>query len=664
MSLLSFFGLASREESLSGDPFDDRWYKVDSGTGYAYLHPNAAGVHVNERTAMTYSACWAATMLLCSAISMIPLKLFRKLPGGGSEPAMDDPRYSLVHDTPNQDMTSMMFRSSRTAQQVNWGNAYAEIQRDRGGRPIALLPIHASRIPPESNIKRGSDGRLKYKINNDKGQSRELSIENILHIPSPMSDDGVVGKGVVEAARRSIGLGIASETHGSSYFSNGARPGIIIKGGKFKKKEDIDEFRRQWAEIHGGGPGNHAKPAILPPDTDVTALQFNAQDSQFLETRQFSIDDIARWYGVPPHTIGSLLRATNNNIEQLALELTKYTLMRWTVPQEQEMNRKLLTKEEQKTLYFLHVFEGLERADLATRTAALQQQFFNGALTLNQWMELENRRPIGPMGDLHFVQSAMVPLEVAVNGPPQPATTAEEGPTKGDETRQSMETYGIAVRAGSITPQIDDEEQYRKDLGLPPMSEEAKEAWEQDKGVRRPITLVPSGGKPASPFQQPPSEKPKEPAVDEDDESVDDGLAAMIQANEQLQAELARTKETQRRIANAMLRDVMGRMLSVEIHSVKHIAEKPNRFDARLREFYAKHKVTMERSLKEPILAVLTADKREPAADYAVGKFTDEHIAESLKQLDALCDCTADELSARVDQCLSTWHDERATVTV
>lgn len=669
MGLLNFFGFANQREAQADvlSPYEDdedRYFKTDESTGYTYLNSSAAGVYVNQNSAMTYSACWAATMLIMTAVGSLPLKLFRKMPAGGSQPMPEDPRYSLVHDTPNTDMTAMLFRGSRTAHQVNWGNGFAEIKRDRGGRPIALLPIHPSRIPPEQNIKRGSDGRLVYLVNEDSGAKREIRGENILHIPSPMSDDGIIGKGVVTAARLSIGFGLAAEKHGAAYFGNGARPGIIIKGAKFRKAEDAEKFREDWIKVHGGAD-KHGKPAILPPDSDVTTLPFNAQDSQFIESRQFSIEDVARWYGVPPHSIGHLLRATNNNIEQQALELRQYTLMRWTIPFEQELNRKLLTAEERKTMEFLHVFEGLERADIKTRTDALKEQFFNGEITLNEWRALENRASIGPLGDLHFVQSAMVTLEQAAKGPQQAAPTADEGPSEGDEVRQSMDTYGIGVRAGAITPQINDEEQYRQALGLPPMTEEAKAAWEEDKGIRRPITLRDPNA-PASPFGQPKAAEPEDEPADkpEPEEPKDDGLAILREQFESLKSEAEKTKQMNRLLASAHLRDVMGKMLSVEIHKVKHIAQKAERFDVRLKEFYDKHTAMMTRTLTDPVSVVLAAsgDEREPAA--VVYTLTQAHVSESIRLLEELTSCTADELPSKVDECVSTWHEERATVEV
>jgi HK97 family phage portal protein len=165
---------------------------------------------------------------------MLPLKLFRRLPGGGSEPATDDPRYYLVHDSPNGDMTTMMYRSSRIAQQINAGNCFSEIERNRAGQAVALHPIHASRIP-EKNIRRGPDNRLRYFVNNNLTEPTELRDVQVLHVPSPISDDGIIGRGVVAAARLSIGFGLATENQGAAYFGNSARPKIVVKGGKFKE---------------------------------------------------------------------------------------------------------------------------------------------------------------------------------------------------------------------------------------------------------------------------------------------------------------------------------------------------------------------------------------------------------------------------------------------
>jgi HK97 family phage portal protein len=414
MSLMQFFGLAP-------SPTDDFWYGP-TGT------KTVAGVAVDENVAMTYSACWACTRVLSTAGAMAPLELLRELEGGGSEPAVDTRRYNLAYDQFNPHMTNFMFRSSRLSQQINWGNAFGEIEMTRAGQVAAIHPIHASRIP-QRNVRRGADGSVYYLVSNDDGTQTRLESWEMLHVPSPASDDGIFGKGVVTQARLSIGFGIATETQGAAYMGNSARPTLVIKGGKFKDSAERAEYRRQWEELYGG-PANNARPALLPPEADITALNWSAEDSQFLTTRQHNVEEIARWYGVPPHMIGHLLRSTYNNIEHQSIEFVRWTLRPWLVAWEQELNRKLLSVEERKTLYFFHNLDDLERGDLQARTMAFKEQFFNGKLTLNEWRAKDDEKPIGPEGDVHFVQQAMIPLEMAAKGPQQPEPAKEEPPAK------------------------------------------------------------------------------------------------------------------------------------------------------------------------------------------------------------------------------------------
>lgn len=623
MDLLSFF----KGQSLSPGPTDDFWY---SNPGVR----TTAGVNVDESKAMTYSACWAATMLLSSSEGMLPLKLFRKMPGGGSEAATDHGVYRLINSRPNPEMTSMMFRSSRTAQQVNRGNCYSEIERNGAGQPINLWPIHASRIPPKTNIVR-QNGKVVYLVNSNDGTSYPVAAENMLHVPSPISEDGIVGVGVIENARQGIGLGLATERQGASYFGSGANPKIVISGaGKFKSKEDQQEFRRQWNEQHGG-PENANKPAILPDGMTVTALSFSAEDSQFLETRQFSIEEIARWYGVPPHLIGHLLRATYSNIEHLSLEFVKYSLMRWLVLWEQEINRKLLTEEEQKTMYARHVVDALERGDKPTRTAALQQEFFNGKLTINEWRALDDQNPIGPEGDVHFVQSAMIPIANAAN-PPQDATPAHS------PALAALQQSTIDARSAL--------EQWKSDQLAELESQRALLA-EQRSANEQLCKMLQDGD-----------------GADELRAEFTTKLEAMAAEKVELQrAMLAMQQQsaaTQKQLAMAVVRDVMARMLTAEISKIKHIAEKPSGFTGRMQEFYAKHAANMTRSLTEPIAVVLNGGNGNlPAAEVTRNVVT-SHIAESVRQLDSLLDCQAEELSGKVDECVSKWHEERTNITI
>lgn len=396
-------------------PADDFWYGD-------VVQRTRAGVDVDEKTAMNYSVCWAATRLLAGTSAALPLNLMKSRPGGGSDLRDDKRLHTLLHDAPNPEMSSMMWRSTEFAQQINWGNCYNEIERDGAGEILNLWPIHASRV----TLRQRSDtAELVYVVKNDKGGETQLKYADVFHVPSVISDDGRVGKGVIRNARESIGHAIATERYGGSWFGNGGRLSGVLEHPNKMDREARANLRREWNEIYHD-PNAPQKTAVLWEGMKYTAIGSTPEDSQFLESRQFAVEDIARWYGVPPHLIGHLLRSTFNNIEHQGIEFVKYSLLQWLKLWEQEIWRKLLTDKERKQGYYAKfVVDGLERGDLTSRTAALAQQFFNGAITLNQWAELEDREPIGPLGEMHFIQSSMVPLEIAAEGPQEPAAPGQ-----------------------------------------------------------------------------------------------------------------------------------------------------------------------------------------------------------------------------------------------
>ena len=659
-------------QSLAPAPSADFWYDGFGG------RQTSAGVRVDENTAFNQSVCWAATRLLSGTTGWLPFNLYKRTPNGGANIASTHRVHRLIHDQPNDEMGAMMFRASAMNHQVNWGNAFAEIVRDGGGLPVRLEPIHPRRIPLR-NIKR-ENGRLVYYVNRPDGiglPERVLQ-ENMFHVASIICDNGIFGEGVIAHARETIGKAMGTQQRGASALRNGGAPPLALKSKatSFKAREEMKEYRRQLQEEHGG-PENAGKWLLLPPDAEVQMLGFSLEDSQFIESMQFDIEEIARWYGVPAHLVGHLLRATFNNIEELGIAFVQ-GLMPWFKTWEQEVWLKLLTKEEQPLYYAKFVVDAIQRGNLQTRTEAGVKKFFNGLWTLNDWAEQEDMNPVTEtsvvdgnvvnLGDVRFVQQAMIPLASAAKGPaPAAASPDGAGPDIAGDLKLRMDAYGVGVRAGAITPQTDDEEQFRQEAGLPPMSAEAKAAWADDEGVRHPITLRDPNAAPATPFGQ-----PKAPPEDEEPElSVTvAGLSSELESlRQQLVAkphglngeaqelcdQLAAAKAAQKQLATAMLNDVMDRMVSIEINGVKRVAEKASKFDVRLREFYDKHKAVMERSLKEPLAA---ASNGEP------GAFVAGHIAESIRQLDALCDCQADELAAKVGECVDKWHEERATVTM
>jgi HK97 family phage portal protein len=387
MSLLSLFGMGSRE-SLQPAPYDEFWYSTIGGSAQT-----TSGMRVDEGVALNYSVCWACTRLLAGTAGWLPFNLYKRLPSGGANIASTHRVHRLIHDQPNGDMGAMMFRSRGVNHQVNWGNTYSEIVRTYGGLVDRLEPIHPRRVPAK-NIKR-ENGKLVYYVNPPDGLGTPVAVpqENMFHVPSIISDDGIIGKGVVAAARESIGKAMGSQMRNSSALKNGGAPPLALKGGKFKDKAEREEYRRQINEIHGG-PDNAGKWLLLPPDAEVQMLGFSLQDSQFVESMQFDVEELCRWYGCPPHLVQNLLRATFNNIEELGISFVKYSLIQWLKLWEQEVWRKLLTPAEQNDYYAKFVVDALERGNMQTRTEAGVKKFFNGLWTLNQWAEQEDMNPI------------------------------------------------------------------------------------------------------------------------------------------------------------------------------------------------------------------------------------------------------------------------------
>ena len=380
--------------------------------------PTTSGIDVTADSALTYSAVWAATRLLSGTGSSLPLNVYR--PGGeGKIVAYGTRLQTILHDAPNPEMSSMMFRSQAIACQVNAGNTYAEIERS-GKQVENLWPIHPSRVRLEridDNGMRNARGRLVYFVYNNDAPPTPIEAADMFHVPSMMSRDGISGMGVISFARQTIGAGLAEEQHAAAYFGNGAIPPILVTHPNKMTPEARKNFRQEWKEIHGGAE-NAYEVAILSEGSDIKVLGINAKDSQFIESRQFSIEEIARWYGVPQHMIGHLLRSTNNNIEHQGIEFVVYSLIPWLKLWEQEIWRKLLTDEERAAgWYAKHVVDALLRGDAASRAAALQAQFQHGALNLDEWREIEDRNPLPDgKGKTFFTMANLTTVERMIDG--------------------------------------------------------------------------------------------------------------------------------------------------------------------------------------------------------------------------------------------------------
>ena len=391
------------------------------GSSYSFfLGGTASGKYVTERSAMQMTAVYCCVRILSEAVASLPLQFYRYTDDGGKEKAVEHPLYFLLHDEPNPEMTSFIFRETLMTHLLLWGNAYSQIICNGKGEIVALYPL----MPDRMRVDRDEHGRLYYEYavydvddvdgrkGTDKaGRTVRLQPADVLHIPG-LGFDGLVGYSPIAMAKNAIGLAIATEEYGSKFFANGAAPsGVLEHPGTIK---DPSRVRESWQATFGGS-GNANKVAVLEEGMKYTPISISPEQAQFLETRKFQIDEIARIFRVPPHMIGDLEKSSFNNIEQQSLEFVKYTLDPWVSRWEQAMVRALLKPDEKKKYFFKFNVDGLLRGDYQSRMNGYATARQNGWMSANDIRELENldRIPAEQGGDLYLVNGNMTKLEDA-----------------------------------------------------------------------------------------------------------------------------------------------------------------------------------------------------------------------------------------------------------
>ena len=384
-----------------------------AGSGYSFLlGSSASGKAVNERSAMQITAVYSCVRILSEAVASLPLHLY-KYTDTGTEKATEHLLYFLLHDEPNPEMTSFVFRETLMTHLLLWGNAYAQIIRNGKGEVLALYPL----MPDRMNVDRDEHGDIVYEymvsqedapIN--KGSTVKLSPSEVLHIPG-LGFDGLIGYSPIAMAKNAIGLAIATEEYGSKFFANGATPsGILEFPGTVKEPERV---RESWNKGFGGE--NNHKVAILEEGMKYTPISISPNEAQFLETRKFQIDEIARIFRVPPHMVGDLERSTFSNIENMSLEFVKYTLAPWVTRWEQSLSRCVFNDEEKRQLFFKFNVDGLLRGDYQSRMNGYATARQNGWMSANDIRALENHDmiPDEEGGNLYLINGNMLPLNQA-----------------------------------------------------------------------------------------------------------------------------------------------------------------------------------------------------------------------------------------------------------
>ncbi|MFM1525129.1 phage portal protein [Helcococcus bovis] len=366
---------------------------------------SSSGKRVNERTAMQMTAVYSCVRILSETLASLPLHVYETTEVGNKK-ATSHSLYHLLHDEPNPEMTSFIFRETLMTHLLLWGNAYAQIIRNGKGDVIGLYPL----MPDKMKVDRDEHNTIFYEYQSGDGKKVLLTTQDVLHIPG-LGFDGLVGYSPIAMAKNAIGMSIAAEEYGAKFFSNGATPsGILEHPGTVKNAESL---RESW--MRGFSGSNSHKVAILEEGMKYTSISISPNEAQFLETRKFQINEIARIFRVPPHMVGDLEKSSFSNIEQQSLEFVKYTLDPWVIRFEQAINRRLLKENEKSTYYVKFNVDGLLRGDYQSRMNGYAVGRQNGWMSANDIRALENldKIPKEEGGDLYLINGNMLPLKNA-----------------------------------------------------------------------------------------------------------------------------------------------------------------------------------------------------------------------------------------------------------
>ena len=346
-----------------------------------YFGSSAAGKSVTASTAIQMSTVYACVRVIAETIASLPLHVYQNQ-GEGSVKALDHPLYPILHDEPNSEMTSFVWRETMLAHLLLWGNAYCQIIRSGRSQILGLYPL----LPDRMEVDRDSAGTLTYTYSTGSGQTVKLRPEDVLHIPG-LGFDGIMGYSPIALEKNAIGLGLAAEEYGSKFFSNGARPSGILTHPNTVK--DPKKLRDSWNAAYGGS-NNSGRVAVLEENMSYTPISMPNSEAQFLETRKFQVSEICRIYRVPPHMVGDLEHATFSNIEHQSISFAVHTIRPWVVRLEQSMNRALFSDKEKKARRVIRFIECLRHT---------KGEFHGKPFNLLPWQEKIIRDVFGTVRD-------------------------------------------------------------------------------------------------------------------------------------------------------------------------------------------------------------------------------------------------------------------------
>ncbi len=367
---------------------------------------SATGKVVTPESAIRLSTVYACVRVISETIASLPLHVYENTPNGRRK-AKDHPLYRILHDEPNSEMTSFTLREVMLSHLLLWGNSYCQIIRNGRGDVCGLYPL----LPDCMDVDRDCDGKLTYNYTTSDGNNVWIPPEDVLHIPG-LGFDGIMGYSPIAIERSTLGLALAAEEYGSTFFNNGARPSGVLKHPNTVKNPA--KVRESWNAAYSGSQ-NAGRTAILEEGMDYKPISLSNSDAQFLETRKFQVSEICRIYRVPPHMVGDLEHATFSNIEHQSISFAVHTIRPWLVRIEQAENRSLFPEMEKGRYFVQFNIDGLMRGDYKSRMEGYAIGRQNGWFNANDIRDMENMNPIPEEegGNAYLVNGNMISIKTA-----------------------------------------------------------------------------------------------------------------------------------------------------------------------------------------------------------------------------------------------------------
>lgn len=390
--------------------------------------PTHSGVKVHESTAMSLIEVQKCVRVRAETRGCLPVSIYKKRKsGGGRDEARDHSLYEIINVAPNSEMDSQTYYERQEIYFSLWGNDVSVItrntSRNRNVTDLYPLPWYKVRMKRDETT-----SRLYYEYN-DRGQWEKFPEEKIFHLKG-MSFDGLTGISTIGMARESVGQGLAMAEFANRFFGNGMNIGGILESPNKLSPEARNNMRKAAKEM-AGGLSNAWEPFLLEEGTKWNRIPMSFVDAQFIDVMKLNKYDVNGLFRVPPHMVANLERATNNNIEHQGIEFVVYSLLPMVTRFERMANWKLLTPQDRAAGYYVKVnVDALLRGDTVSRGRYLQMKRQNGALSADDWRELDDENPTGvPGGDAYLVNGNMISLDTAMKQEPRSSTGGEGNAT-------------------------------------------------------------------------------------------------------------------------------------------------------------------------------------------------------------------------------------------